>query len=261
VRHSQFRCLSNLPAQRRIDPRHLGDPRRHRGTVPEADGIVLECGRQRRLTLGPDPGSRPIMDRGQGVGGDARVTVDVVEVLEELGAERPCVLNRAESVGERSALPPDRCGRSRPILGATQDVVRASSIIMSRSSAPGSARASIVKRYLLWCWPSWSPDSRHGYFVHRSRISDSGLALIVPLTFSTAHSHFSDGLPHRVDCGCGRLHLCGTGGHHAFPRRYPAARSGSLARPLQRGPSLYSPSWPQLPLPAPPNRPDSPVRP
>src|SRR5664280_619922 len=39
-----------------------------------------------------------------GVEGDARVSVDVVVVLEELDAERPCVLDGAESVGERRAV-------------------------------------------------------------------------------------------------------------------------------------------------------------
>jgi hypothetical protein len=81
--------------------------------VPEADGIVLECSRQRGLALVPDLVGGAVVDRGRGVEGDARVAVDVVVVLEELGTEGPCVLDGAEPVGERRAVLQGLEGRFR----------------------------------------------------------------------------------------------------------------------------------------------------
>ena len=73
------------------------------------------------MALVPDLGGRPVVDRGRGVEGDARVSVDVVVVLEELDAERPCVLDGAEPVRERRAVLQGLEGRFRKriVVGLT----------------------------------------------------------------------------------------------------------------------------------------------
>lgn len=89
--------------------------------MPEPDGVGSVGGNQRLLALVPDLGGPPVVDRGRGVEGDARVSVDVVVVLEELDAERPCVLDGAESVGERRAVLQGLEGRLgiRVVVGLT----------------------------------------------------------------------------------------------------------------------------------------------
>jgi hypothetical protein len=68
------------------------------------DGVGSVGGSQRLLALVPDLGGRPVVDRGRGMKSDARVTVDVVVLLEEVCAEGPCVFDGAEPVGERRAV-------------------------------------------------------------------------------------------------------------------------------------------------------------
>ena len=89
--------------------------------MSEPAGVGCVGGGQRLLAPVSDLGGRPVVDRGRGVEGDARVTVDVVVVLEELDAERPCVLDGAESVGERRAVLQGLEGRLgiRVVVGLT----------------------------------------------------------------------------------------------------------------------------------------------
>jgi Ethanolamine utilization protein EutJ (predicted chaperonin) len=72
--------------------------------VPETDGVGCEGDVQSRLALGADFGSGAVVDRRRGVQADARMTVDVVVVFEEVSAERPGVLDGSEPVRERRAV-------------------------------------------------------------------------------------------------------------------------------------------------------------
>jgi hypothetical protein len=72
--------------------------------MAETDGAGPEGGVQGRLALGSDLGGGAVVDRGRGVQADAGMTMDVVVVVEELGAEGPGVFDGSEPVWERRAV-------------------------------------------------------------------------------------------------------------------------------------------------------------
>jgi hypothetical protein len=86
-------------------PGDVRDQRCHRRTVPDSDGVGRERIRRRRLTLFSDLGRNAVVQRCRRVEPDARMTVHLVVVLEEFGAER-----------RESSIEPNRSGNSGQYL-------------------------------------------------------------------------------------------------------------------------------------------------
>ena len=72
--------------------------------MTEPGGVGGVGGVEGRGALGADLVGGAVVDRGGGVQADAGVTMDVVVVLEERGAERAGVVDRPEPNGERRAV-------------------------------------------------------------------------------------------------------------------------------------------------------------
>ena len=72
--------------------------------VAEPGGVGGVGGVEGDGALGADLGGGAVVDRRWGVQPDAGVAVDVVVVIEEHGAERPGVFDRAEAAGKRRAV-------------------------------------------------------------------------------------------------------------------------------------------------------------
>ena len=72
--------------------------------MPESGGVGGVGGVEGGGSCGADLGGGAVVDRCWGVQADAGVAVDVVVVIEEHGAERAGVLDRAEPAGERRAV-------------------------------------------------------------------------------------------------------------------------------------------------------------
>ncbi len=72
--------------------------------MPEPGRVCRVGGVEGRGPLGSDLGGGAVVDRGRSVQSDAGMAVDVVVVLEELGAERAGVLDGAQPAGERRAV-------------------------------------------------------------------------------------------------------------------------------------------------------------
>ena len=75
-----------------------------RSAVPESGRVGGVGGVEGDGALGADLGGGAVVDRRRGVQPDAGVAVDVVVVIEERGAERAGVFDRAEPAGERRAV-------------------------------------------------------------------------------------------------------------------------------------------------------------
>ena len=84
-----------------VDPGDGGQLRRLGAAVPEPGRVCRVGGVERLGPLVPDLGGGAVVDRGGGVQADAGVTVHVVVVVEERGAEPAGVLDRAEPAGGR----------------------------------------------------------------------------------------------------------------------------------------------------------------
>jgi hypothetical protein len=87
-----------------VDSLDLGKLRRRGRLVAESGGVRGVGGGERFGPGGADLGGGAVVDRRRGVEPDAGMAVDMVVVIEELGAERPCIRDRAEAAGEGRAV-------------------------------------------------------------------------------------------------------------------------------------------------------------